>query len=176
MADHTRVTRLRTGLASALLLCTLLAGVPAAARAADIVVQRDGSADAARIRAAAGVTLERRLALPGTEVVSVPAGRETRALAALNADPRVRTAAPDVPVHAAADAYYYTQWSLENGGAYSFVQNPGPHADADIDAQDAWDSGTDGTGVTVAVVDTAVDQTNTDLIDRIDTSVVVPDY
>ena len=83
--------------------CSLLALVvlclaPAAAQAAgtvDLIVRRDAGlspAQRADIRADAGVEHERRLRLPNTELVSVPAADAAAALRALEADPDVRWA------------------------------------------------------------------------------------
>jgi hypothetical protein len=161
MADDTRVTHSRSGIACTLaLFCVLGCTLPAHALAGDILVQRDAGLNAAErtaVRADAGVTLERILTLDDAEVVTVPDHREQRALAALNADPDVRYAVPDVPVHAAAlpapnDQYYPFQWSLEQPN------------DADIDVLRAWETATPlGSGVTVAVVDQQIDVTHPDL-------------
>ncbi|HWK30084.1 MAG TPA: S8 family serine peptidase [Solirubrobacter sp.] len=132
------------------LICAIGAVLPAAAAAADIVVAREPGLNArerADVRTDAGVKLERMMAAPDMEVVSVPDGREHAALAALAADPNVRSAAPDVELRAASDASAMAvnvrQWWLENGN------------DADIDAPEAWAFST-GAGVTVAVVDKTI--------------------
>jgi hypothetical protein len=163
MADDTRVTHSRSGIACTLALfwvlgCTL----PAHALAGDILVRRDAGLNAAErtaVRADAGVTLERILTLDDAEVVTVPDHGEQRALAALNADPDVRYAVPDVQLHAADteqfaapnDPYYPAQWWLEQTN------------DADIDAPRAWDAANDGALVTVAVVDQRIDVDHLDL-------------
>jgi hypothetical protein len=163
MADDTRVTHSRSGIACTLALfwvlgCTL----PAHALAGDILVQRDAGLNAAErtaVRADAGVTLERILTIDDAEVVTVPDGREARAVAALNADPDVRYAVPDVRVQAADaaqfaepnDLYFSTSWWLEQTN------------DADIDAMQAWQAANDGAGVTVAVADQQIDVTHLDL-------------
>jgi subtilisin family serine protease len=171
MADDTRVTHSRSGIACTLaLLWVLGCALPAHALAGDIVVRRDAGLDAAEraaVRADAGVKLERILTLDDAEVVTVPDSREQRALAALNADPDVRYAVPDVRLQAAADTeqfaapndfYYPTQWWLEQ------TSN-----DADIDAPRAWDAANDGSGVTVAVVDQRIDVDHLDLKESIET-------
>ena len=93
MADDTRVTHSRSRFAFVLvLLLALGSGLPATARAGDIIVRRDAGLSAserADVRSDAGVELERMLRLRDTEVVSVPDGREAEALKALNADPDV---------------------------------------------------------------------------------------
>ena len=109
------------------------------------------------------------LSLPDTEVVSAPEGEETAALAALNADPDVRYAVPDVVVHVADtsdipgesgvvkpnDLFFDAQWNLANAN------------DADIDAPQAWAASNEGAGVTVAVADQIVDPNHPDLRDNI---------
>src|SRR5262245_61610408 len=105
MADDTRVTHSRMGLACAVvLLCALGWVAPASSRASDIIVGRDAGlsgSERAAVRADAGVRHERELPVADTEVVSAPAGHAQQALAALAADPDVRYAVPDVAVHAA---------------------------------------------------------------------------
>ena len=82
--------------------------LPQGARAADIIVRRDQgltASERAQLRADAGVEHERMLSLPNTEVVSVPEADEAAALAALNADPDVVVAAPNVVVRPASEPY-----------------------------------------------------------------------
>jgi hypothetical protein len=146
LADDTRVTRARWGLP--LVLSLLLLSIGAAPAAADVrlVVQHEGE--------------------PAPEVVSVPAAREERTLARLNADPDVRYAAPDVTFHATATApdFFGAEWGLENNGPVEFIPNAA--SDSDIDAPEAWDV-TQGTGVKVAVVDTEVYTEHPDLAPNI---------
>ena len=109
-------------------------GVPAAVRAAG----RDG----------AGVDHVANLRLPDTEVVEAQPGRLAEALRALQSEPGVRYAEPDVPVHATTnDPQWPWLWGLQNTGATGGT--PGD----DIDVVDAWHLST-GAGQTVAVVDT----------------------
>jgi subtilisin family serine protease len=159
MADDTRVTHSRPGFACALaLLCALGLSLPAEALASDIIVRRDSgltAAERADVRADAGVRLDRMLKLPNTELVTVPAAREDRALAVLNADPDVRLATLDVPVRAAAepDERYPLQWALNNIGPWSADATAVKHSD--IDADEAWAVST-GAGVVVGLVDMSV--------------------
>ena len=164
MADDTRVTHSRVGLACAVaLLCVIGCSAPAAARADGIIVQRDPGLSAherAEIRADAGVTLDELLPLANAEVVNAPAGRTEAALAALKADPGVRLAVEDVRVQAAAapaDPLFRDQWALDSGSA------------PDINASQAWESASgQGGGVTVAVVDELVSVDHPDLKGNID--------
>jgi hypothetical protein len=162
MADDTRVTHSRSGIACTLALVWVLGCIlPGQALAGDILVQREAGLNAAErtgVRADAGVRLERILTLDDAEVVTVPDARETRALAALNADPDVRYAVPDVRMQAADaappdpnDPYYPAQWALEQLN------------DADIDVSKAWPAAFDGSDVTVAVVDQQIAVTHPDL-------------
>ena len=105
MADDTRVTHPRSGFACALaLVCALGCSLPASALAGDIIVRREAGLNAAEradIRADAGVKLERMLRAAehrGRERAGRP---EAAALAALEADPDVRYAVPDVTLHTA---------------------------------------------------------------------------
>jgi subtilisin family serine protease len=160
MADDTRVTRARRGLACVFALLWVVGCLlPAGADAASIIVRRDPGLSAgqrAQLRADAGVRHERNLALPDAELVSVPAAAQDRALAALNADPHVVYAAPNVQFHADAitdvpnDKYFGSQWALPR-----------------LDVQRAWEGpeyqGADGAGVSVAVIDQRVDIHHEDL-------------
>jgi hypothetical protein len=157
MVDHTRVTRVRTGLA--LLVASVLIGAaPSVAGAATdrIVLQRDPGLTArerADVRADAGVRLAAALPVRDTEVVTAPPGDLARALARLGHDPRVRHAALDVTFHLATDD---PTWSAQWGLA------PAPG----MDVEKAWPI-TQGVGATVAVVDSGVDATHPDLAGQI---------
>jgi subtilisin family serine protease len=160
MADDTRVTHPRLGLACVFaLLCAIGCSLPGAARAEQIIVARDAGLSAAerdQIRTDAGVEFERQLALPHTEVVTAPDGHEAAAVAALNADPDVRYAVADLEVEVRAstlvpdDPYLPQQWYLESA-TYP-----------DIDIQKAWQVSS-GDDVTVAVVDQEIDVNHADL-------------
>jgi subtilisin family serine protease len=161
MADDTRVTHPRWGIAVVLALLSALGfALPAAALAEDIIVVRDAGLNAserAGIRADAGVRLEAILSVANTEIVRAPAGQEAAAVAALNADPDVRFAVPDLELHTATavvDPLFSSQFALENG------ENP------DLDIVRAWRKN-EGTGVKVAIVDQDVDVAHPDLADAI---------
>ena len=161
MADDTRVTHPRRGIACVLALLTALGcSLPASAFAGDIIVGREAglsAAERADIRADAGVKLDGMLAVPDTEVVSVPEGQEAAALEALEADPDVRYAVPDVTLHTAAqqpDPLFSSQFALENG------------SEPDIDVVRAWQK-SEGADVTVAIVDQDVDVNHPDLVGAI---------
>ncbi|MGK2937515.1 MAG: S8 family peptidase [Solirubrobacteraceae bacterium] len=134
----------------------------------DIIVIREPGLTASErtdLRADADVAHVRMMRLADTEVVRARAGDLTDALDALNADPGVVLAEPDVPVHAATnDPHWGVLWGLENTG--QDVNDEIGNADADIDAPSAWAAST-GTGVTVGVVDTGVHATHPDLSSRI---------
>jgi subtilisin family serine protease len=136
--------------------------VPATAAADDIVVKRVPGLDRSErlaVRQDAGVKLVDRLTLPNTEVVSAADG--DAALKALNADPNVVYAELDAPVRPlAADPFFNLLYGLHNTGQ-SIEGRPGV-ADADIDAVEAW-TRSQGTGATVAVIDTGVELTHPDL-------------
>jgi thermitase len=148
-------------LSHAVLVLALVA--PAAARA-DIIVQHARGTtfdDRADSRFDAGVELVDTLPIVRTEVVEAAPGDQSEALAALNADPDVVYAEPDLPVHAFTnDSYWTSLWGLYNNGSSGGV------ARADISVPEAW-SLTQGTGATVAVVDTGVTFAQQDLAGRL---------
>src|SRR4051812_17689563 len=129
----------------------------------DIIVARDpGLPAAARgdLRAAAGVTHVEDLPLADTEVVRAPAGRLVEAVDAWAAEPGVRYAEPNGPVHAAsADALFARLWGLQNDGVNVDINGT---AGADIRAPQAWTLST-GAGRVIGVVDTGVLATHEDL-------------
>ena len=149
-----------------LLLLTLLAAIafPAAARADDAIIVKRApgldQAERAAVRADAGVTLDEPLTLPDTEVVVAEPGERDAALDALNANPDVLYAEPDLPVApATADPRFDNQWGLLNTGqTVGTIGTP----DADIDAPEAWLKSR-GAGTIVAVVDTGAELTHADL-------------
>jgi serine protease len=143
-------------LACSLLLLVTLAwpsgGRPAGTYAADqapavagqLVVQFRGDASSeqrAALLAASGATLDRQLSLPGYVTVTVPPGREAEVGLALAASPAVATVEKDIIRYPAAlpnDPYYPQQWNMPMIGL------------------DAARELANGSGVTVAVVDTGV--------------------
>ena len=137
---------------------------PAAARADDaIIVKRVAGLDRAEraaVRADADVKLDETLSLANTEVVVAEEGGLDAALDALNDNPDVVYAEPDLPVApASADPQFANEWGLNNTGQTIWtVGTP----DADIDAPEAWAKSL-GAGTTVAVVDTGVELTHPDL-------------
>lgn len=135
------------------------AGTPASAKAGLL------SASGARSTGtAAGHGLLRHLKLG--------AGQDTEAaVAAYRGDPNVEYAQPNYLYHATAtvpdDGEYGRQWGLSNGGqvvtdASYATHNPGT-AGADLDAESVWDYITDCSPVIVAVLDTGINYTHSDL-------------
>src|SRR5262245_14326292 len=107
-----------------------------------------GAAQADAVNSRVGGRAIRRLRGRPRHVVQVDRARLTTAQAAYAADPRVRFVEPNSPVHATgapSDPAASQQWALGRIGLPT-----------------AWDSAT-GAGVTVAVIDTGVDDTHPDL-------------
>ncbi|WP_170179423.1 S8 family peptidase [Solirubrobacter pauli] len=135
-------------LALSLVLAVLV--LPATARADDaIIVKRvDGltAGERAAVRSDADVRLVETSPLADTEVVAPRDGDVEAALAALEADPDVVYAEPDLPASPATnDTHWGLLWGLPR-----------------ISVADAW-TRTTGAGATVAVVDSGVDTTHPDL-------------
>jgi subtilisin family serine protease len=83
-----------------------------------------------------------------------------RAIQALRADPAVAYAEPNYIVTLQADPNdpgYPQQWGLHNTG------QTGGNTDADVDAPQAWNLSTGSDNAVIAVIDTGVDYTHTDL-------------
>jgi hypothetical protein len=75
------------------------------------------------------------------------------------------------------DPYRSEQWALQNDGPDHLSPMFGKAvAGADARVTAAWDDGWDGTGVTVAVVDTAIEQSQPDLAGQLEPEYVVPGY
>lgn len=113
----------------------------------------------------------------GTLVVNVPDLALDKVIAALSKNPHVEYAEAnyiattlDFPADAPNDTYYINnQWGLENTGQIIVGQTG--VADADIDAQSAWNvtRGTSASGgVKVAILDTGIDQAHPDLSPKIE--------
>jgi subtilisin family serine protease len=147
-------------------LVSLLAAAPAPAQ--DVIVRFRPGADAserAGVRRDAGVRRESGLPVAGMELVDPAAGVTAgEAVAALEAEPEVLYAEPDVPRVAFTvpdDPLFRFLWGLESTG--QVVAGAGGAADADVDASAAWDTTTGSDAVTVAVIDSGVAADHPDL-------------
>jgi subtilisin family serine protease len=113
-------------------------------------------------RERAGVSAKRDLLLPRLQLVRTVADTPvSRALAALNRDPRVSYAEPNWLRRLQAtpnDPLFPQQWNLDNTGQ-TVEGTPG----ADISAPAAWDSATGSRNVKVAVIDGGIDYFHPDL-------------
>jgi len=146
-------------------VCVFLSvlAVGAVARAQDRAVQRlivryRAEVSAQRQHALAehfGWRERKQLRMRRSNVVELPGSVDPRqAIAALEAQPEVEYAVPDVRMHASAapnDPGFADEWWLANA------------TDTDIDAPQAWDVAHDAANVVVAVIDSGVDARHVDL-------------
>src|SRR4051794_7717144 len=144
----------------------LFAAAPADAQQRIVVRYRTGASAAQRQAAAAGARNARSAGfLSRTELLTLPAGAEPRAVAARIArEPGVAWAEPEVRYRGAAvpnDPLFGEQWALRNAGQR--VLDRSGTAGADISAPAAWDLETGRPDVTVAVVDSGVASDHADL-------------
>lgn len=154
--------------ASLLAAVALLAVTAPAASAVSgdqqIIVKRApglSAAERADVRADADVQFVASHRLADTEVVAAAPGERDAALQELNADPDVVWAEPNRRVTAqTTDQFWNLLWGLENTG--QTINGAVGTADADIDVTAAW-AQTKGSGVTVAVVDSGIRQSGTDV-------------
>jgi subtilisin family serine protease len=112
-----------------------------------------------------GLQKIKHLRLINASVFKVPAGETAAALVKrLSLNPTVEYAELDFEQKAViipTDTRFSELWGLHNTG------QGGGKPDADIDAPEAWDLTTGSSDVVVAVIDTGVDYTHTDLVDNI---------
>jgi thermitase len=158
---------------TALAASLLAAPVAQAADTVELIVRRDAGlspAERADVRADAGVSYERSVRLPNTEIVSVPAGDAAAALRELRADPDVRDVARNGEASPlTTDPEWGNLWGLDNTGQslWTIDHNGyylGGTADADMDVPEAWALAPGaGAGVTVAVVDSGAKPDHADL-------------
>lgn len=157
--------------ALAALLAALTAAAPApsagSGQRADLIVgfkRHVATTTQAGVVNALGAQTEERFGSIRARVVSVPASQLGRIRAALERDPRVRYAEPNVRYHTDAspdDPSFPQLWGLDNTG--QAVQGVSGTADADIDAPEAWEHSTGSAGVTLGVIDTGIDYNHPDL-------------
>jgi subtilisin family serine protease len=180
-AFSTRFTAV--SLAAAALLCVVIFfGAPRVASGSDdsqtlaavpgeIIVRYDDSTSP-RMRSAIAEELDAdlvsKLRMPRTELIRVPKGSVDEAIDALEQEPGVLSAEPNrliQPDTTPNDSYFGALWGMDNTGQP--VEGVPGTADADIDAPEAWNMLTGNEQVVVAVLDTGVDSSHSDLSDRI---------
>ena len=159
--------------ALAAMLAALLVAAPASSRQphhparAEILVGFEPGISAAAQRelvAGLGAATKERFRPIRVLLASVPANGRDRVIAALERDPRVRYAEPNVHFHIDEfpnDSSFAQLWGLDNSG--QAVNGVAGRSDADIDATEAWTITTGSPDVTVGVIDTGVDYSHPDL-------------
>ena len=135
------------------------------------------STTAAGIHSMAGASVQEdfsQVGIPGLEVVQVPEARMNQAIQVYEDNPNVAYVEPDYQIQTPEitsegslsgsssqvtpnDTYYPLLWGLHNSG------QSGGTSGVDIDASDAWNLTTGSSHILVAVVDTGVDYTHSDL-------------
>ena len=138
--------------------------------------QTDSQAsDHRSLRAAYQLSLKEALPFIDTELLATPKGQSTMQIVAkLAADPRVAAVQPNYLYHAneladpslPSDPAFNLQWALHNTG--QVINGVAGQADVDLDAPEAWQSGSaPASPVVVAVIDTGVDINHPDLKGKI---------
>jgi subtilisin family serine protease len=153
----------------------LIASVAAAAQALaaeDVLVRFERGATAAeraQARDDAGASFERRLPLSGLQLVSPDEGVTTAEVAeSLERSDDVIYAEPDVTRRAFLfpdDTFRNVLWGMRNTG--QTILGVAGTADADIDADEAWDVTTGDASVGVGILDSGVSLTHPDLAPNI---------
>lgn len=119
-----------------------------------------------------GARGRQRLSGSRLQRITLPSGADPQSVAALYAaDPRIEYVQPNYRYYTQAtipnDSDYSKLWGLKNSGqtiseAVYSSNNPGS-AGADMNAEAAWDLQSDCRGTVVAVIDTGINYTHTDL-------------
>jgi subtilisin family serine protease len=114
--------------------------------------------------------------LAGAEVVKFNKSQPIESwVRKFKADPAIKYAEPNYKLNAAGgsgsllpnDEFFSHQWGLFNNGLNRCTGLPQGVSDADIDAPEAWASSYTPTGtVVMAVIDTGVEYTHTDLVEN----------
>jgi thermitase len=159
---------LATVVAAASVAAALAAPAVAAADAPELIVRFEpGTTASERLdaREDAGTELQRKLPVPGMQLVEVEPGHSAAAAEhALEAADGVLYAEPNTLRRAFIrpnDPYFPQLWAMENTG--QAIRGVTGVPDADSDVSEAWDARVGG-GTLVAVVDTGVDGTHPDLV------------
>ena len=110
---------------------------------------------AADVLAENGATYLTNLYASPVQLVQVPEGKELALVDQLNNDPRVEYAEPD-----------YIYWALDTPNDPYYSSNQWAHTER-MNSAAAWDLSTGSNTVTIAVIDTGIDETHPDLAAKI---------
>ena len=126
-----------------------------------------GAAEQRALLRSLDATAERRFGRIRSSLATARPGALQATLDGLRADPRVRYAEPNYPLHAVdhgttpSDPFFHNLWGLHNFG--QTVSGLTGTTDADVDAPEAWAFETGSSDVVVGVIDTGIDLSHPDL-------------
>lgn len=146
-----------------------------------VVVFEDaiGPGEARALHRGVGTSLLSRSRRSRIDVVRVPADTSIDgAIARYERRPEIRSVEQNrvvVPLDVPTDPMFEDQWALHNTGqshpitdyGLSPADSSSGRPDADVDAVEAWDTTTGGTGPVIAVIDTGVDIDHPDLLNSL---------
>jgi subtilisin family serine protease len=164
--------------ACAVLCCATspaIAAEPSGADSRKVIVRFDADATSKQrsaLRNLVDASVVKTLAAPGLQIVTVPRGVSAKdAAARLERSSLVESAEPNrivarISTLSNDPLFADFQWGLHNTGQVLYDGDPPGTVDADIDAPEAWNTGT-GAGIVVAVADTGLAYQHEDIASNV---------